>query len=566
VSALVIDYGETLERHIAAVSAAIAATPAIATRYPIRWLAVALIDGDEGLDREMAAAAGGQEIMAATQAARVELEAELGGAAVTAVAAARYEWINRLVGDVVDRSTAPGASPSDRIDAVVTHRWLGIPIFLFAMWGVFKLTTDVAGVFLDFIDGAVGGPIARMLSRLLAALGLGGSWVESLVVDGVLAGVGAVLTFLPVLLLLYVALGLLEDTGYMARAAFLMDRVMGGVGLPGKSFLPMLVGFGCTVPAITATRTLESRRDRILTGLLVPFMSCGARLPVYILIATAFFPAAAGTAVFAMYLLGIVVALLVGLVLRSTVLRSAASPPAIMELPPYRRPMVSSIWHHTWERTRAFLADAASIILVTSIVVWLLMSIDVGGTGSFADTDVEDSAFALAAGVAAPALEPMGLGTWEVSGSLLSGFVAKEVIIGTMAQVYGVEQPPPAEATFGDDLEELVTGFGEATRDTVLAIPGIVGIDLLPTADDDQPPGLVDRLEAEFEASSGGHGALAGAAFMVFVLLYTPCMAAIAAERRELGTRWMWTSIIGQTALAWVVAVAVFQVGKLAGF
>jgi ferrous iron transport protein B len=387
------------------------------------------------------------------------------------------------------------------------------------------------------------------------------------VTEGILTGVGAVLVFIPVLFTLYVALAFLEDTGYMARAAFVMDRAMRGIGLQGKSFLPMLVGFGCTVPAIYATRTLESDRDRTLTALLVPFMSCGARLPVYVLMATVFFPNHAGLIVFSMYLLGIVVAMAVGAILRRSVLRGGEAAPTIMELPPYRLPTVRSIWFHTWGRTRSFLRGAGTIILVTSVVVWLTMAIPVGGTGTFADTDVDDSAFAVAAGAVAPALAPLGFGSWEASGALLSGFVAKEVIIGTMAQVYGVEEHTASESgvPVSRDVSEIVVGFGVAAVDTIKAVPAIVGIDLGGSDEEETQGDLAIAIDAGFEESSDGHGALAALAFMVFVLLYTPCMAAIAAQRHELGTRWMWGSVVGQTALAWVMAFVVFQGGLLLG-
>jgi ferrous iron transport protein B len=283
--------------------------------------------------------------------------------------------------------------------------------------------------------------------------------------------------------------------------------------------------------------------------------------------ATVFFPDHAGLVVFSMYLLGIVVAMAVGAILRRSVLRGGEAAPTIMELPPYRLPTFRSIWFHTWGRTRAFLRGAGTIILVTSVVVWLAMAIPVGGTGTFADTDVDDSAFAAAAGAVAPALAPLGFGSWEASGSLLSGFVAKEVIISTMAQVYGVEEDTASESEVPifQDVSEIVVGFGRAAVDTVKAVPAIVGIDLRESDEEEIQGDLAIAIDAGFEESSDGHGALAALAFMVFVLLYTPCMAAIAAQRHELGTRWMWGSVVGQTALAWVMAFVVFQGGLLLG-
>ncbi len=254
------------------------------------------------------------------------------------IADRRYRWINQLVHVAVDRPASAKKSLTDRIDSIITHRYLGIPIFFAVMWAVFKLTTDVSAPYLDWITGVINGPIANWVVSILIAMGLGDTWVVSFFVDGIIAGVGGVLVFVPVLTFLYLALAVLEDTGYMSRGAYVMDRVMSKIGLHGKSFLPMLVGFGCTVPAFYATRTLENEKDRILTGLLVPFMSCSARLPVYILFGAAFFPKHAGTAVFSMYLLGILTAIGLGIVLRKTAFKGKDQSSLIIELPPYRLP------------------------------------------------------------------------------------------------------------------------------------------------------------------------------------------------------------------------------------
>ena len=561
-----IDFGPQVESSIGKTVSEIERHPAIVGRYPTRWLAVALLDDDHGVVAQVAALPGGAAVVDVARRQRLSLRDELGEPIDMTIAGARYQWINDTARDATHHAEDTPVSFTDRLDAVVTHRFLGIPLFLVAMWAVFKLTTDVAAAFLDWVGEAVSGPAARLVAWLLSLVGLGDTWVQSLAVDGILVGVGAVLAFVPVLVVLYMALAVLEDSGYMARAAFVMDRVMGSVGLQGKSFLPMMVGFGCTVPAIYATRTLESERDRILTALLVPFMSCGARLPVYVLIASVFFSANAGLMVFAMYLLGIVTALTVGGALRRSVFGGGEPTPTIMELPPYRKPTLRSLWRHTWGRTRSFLRAAATIILVTSMVVWLLMAIPLGGSGSFADTEIEDSAFRGVAGAVSPVLQPLGFGSWEATGSLLSGFVAKEVVISTMAQTHAVAAEEVKTTTSPlDDLRQLVTGALAATIDTAKAIPAIVGIDLVSEATDERTSDLTAAIRNDFETTSGGHGSLAGLAFMIFILLYTPCMAAAAAERHELGSRWMWSSILGQTALAWVVAFAVFQGGVLLG-
>ncbi len=562
-----IDYGQDIESAIEQLVEQIDQLPEISSRYPTRWLAIAVLDRDPGVDEQLQDLESGPDVLDLRDQLVAVLRESLGETVDTAIAGRRFDVVHDIATDTADGLSDATLTRTDRIDAVVTNRFLGIPIFLAAMWVVFKITTDVAGAFLDWVDGAVSGPVSRLVSSLVTVVGLGGSWVESLLVDGAVAGVGAILVFVPVLISLYLALAFLEDTGYMARAAFVMDRLMRGVGLQGKSFLPMLVGFGCTVPAVYATRTLDNERDRILTSLLVPFMSCGARLPVYVLISAVFFPDSAGLVVFSLYLLGIIVALVLGVILRKTALPVTEYAPTIMEMPPYRMPTVRTIWFHTWIRAKSFLEEAGTIIFVTMLVVWLLMAIPVSGAGSFADTDVDDSAFAAVAGVVAPVFEPAGFGSWEASGALLSGFVAKEVVIGTMAQVYGVEgsESTGDDPSVIDSIKELVVGFGEATLDAIKAIPGIIGIDLGSDDEAEHSSALMSSIRAGFEESSGGHGRLAALAFMVFVLLYTPCIAAVGAIRHEVGTRWMWFSVIGQSLIAWVFAVAVFQGGQFLG-
>ena len=564
---LVVDYGPDLEAEIEAIEKVIEAHAPVRDRFPARWLALELLEDGDDLRVRLATMPGGDRVLAAADESGARLRERFGESATVLVPNGRYGWINTLVLEAVTQAEPDRTPLSDRIDKIATHRWLGLPIFLASMWVVFKLTVDISAVFLDWVDGVMGGPIARWMAALVQAIGLGGTWFESLVVDGVVAGVGGILVFIPVLMALYLALGLLEDSGYMARAAFVMDRTMRRLGMQGKSFLPMLVGFGCTVPAMYATRTLERRRDRVLTGLLVPFMSCGARLPVYVLMAAVFFPRSRGTVVFAMYLLGIVIALALGFIINRTVFRKEAATPLLMELPPYRLPTLRSVWLQMWRRTSAFIRDAGTIILGTSLVVWLLMAVPISGAG-FADVAVEDSAFGAVSSAVAPALSPAGFGSWEATGALITGFVAKEVVVSSLSQVYGVagRDQTVAPTTFVEDVREIGSTFLEASIDTVKAVPAIVGIDLLEDGVEEEQGALLTAVRESFEESSGGRGALAALAFMVFVLLYTPCMAAVAAERHELGASWMWVSIFGQTALAWAMAVLVFQVGSLMGW
>lgn len=569
VSSTYVSYDQEIEEEVARLVAAIEQVPELRATYGPRWLAIQLLEGDETLRAEVQAiTSADNDVLRVLKSSVTRLEGIYGSDLDVMLTDQRYTFVNGLVRRVLKRPAEQSVTWSDRIDKIVTHRILGIPIFLALMWIVFKVTTDVAGPFLDWVDGVITGPITNWSVALLGLVGLGGTWVESLLVDGIIAGVGGVLVFVPVLMALYLALGLLEDSGYMARAAFVMDRLMHALGLHGKSFLPMIVGFGCSVPAIYATRTLENEKDRILTGLLVPFMSCSARLPVYVLLAAIFFPAYAGQVIFGLYLLGILAAVVLGIILKQTMFRSKARSPFIMELPPYRLPTPKGIWFHVWEHTSSFVRKAWTIIMVTSIVVWLLIALPVRGTGSFANTELNDSAFATVSGVIAPVFAPLGFASWEQSGALVTGFVAKEVIISTMGQIYAVDEAAEeAEpTTFVEDVGGIVTSFGTATVDAVKSIPLIVGINLFEAEEEEADGGLMGAVQASFEQSSGGHGALAALAFMVFVLLYTPCMVAVAASRQELGLKWMWFSVVGQFVIAWLAAFIVFQGGRLLGW
>ena len=562
---LVIDYGPVVELHISSLVDAVIARPAVEDLGAPRWIALQLLAGDEAWRARVAAVPGGDDVLATAQSNRDVIAQETGFEVELVLAERRFDWISRLVAAATG-SEGTGAVWSDRVDRVLTHRWLGLPVFLAVMWIVLQVTADVTAPYLDWVEAMIGGPISRWAVGILSFFGLAGGWVKSLVVDGILAGVGAVLAFVPVLFALYLMLALLEDSGYMARAAAVMERGMRALGIPGKAFLPMMVGFGCTVPAIYATRTLDSSRDRLLTGLITPFMSCGARLPVYVLLGSAFFAGRAGAVIFAMYLLGIGVAVAVGFVLSRTVLSEEEPAPFVMVMPEFRLPNPRTVWSLVKLRTWDFLRGAGTVIMVTSVGVWLLLSIPVDGEGGFTDTEVEESAFGAASVAVAPVMEPLGFGEWEQAGALFTGFIAKEVVVSTMAQLYSVEEPEPAARSdgFGEALRKIGTTFMAATGDTVRSIPSVVGLDFAEV--DDEPSGeLQSAIRTSFETSSGGYGRLAALAFMVFVLLYTPCMAAVAAFRQEFGTKWMWVSVIGQFMVAWAGAFIVFQGGRMLG-
>ena len=559
-------YDNEIEAEIARLGDLIGRNPPLAATYNPRWLAIQLLEGDESLRNKVSNLPDSQPILAALAASRGRLQQSYGEDVDVALVDRRYAFVHALVQDAVVQTHQRRISKSDRIDRFVTHPIAGIPIFLALMWVVFKVTIDVSAPYLDWIDLVITGPITHWAAALLGAVGLGGTWAEKLAVDGVIAGVGGVLVFVPVMLALYLVLAVLEDCGYMSRAAMVMDRLMRKVGLQGKSFLPMIVGFGCSVPAIYATRTLENRRDRILTGLLVPFMSCSARLPVYVLFAAIFFPQYASLAIFAMYLLGILIAIVVGLLLNQTLFKSTEQSHFIMELPPYRLPTLRNIWRQMWERTSSFIRNAWTLILAVSVALWFLLAIPArGAESSFAAVPVGDSVFGAVSDAIAPVFAPLGFGRWQASGALITGFVAKEVVIATMAQIYRVDLPAAADAPpppFVEDVVLIGTSFVQATIDTVKSIPLVIGINLFGTQAQEAPTALMKAVHADFDASSAGHGALAGLAFMVFVLLYTPCVTAVAAAKHELGTRWMWVSVLGQLAIAWLVALIVFQGGK----
>ncbi len=564
---LLVDYGTEIENEISHLQSIIEKYDDLETAYATRWLAIKLLEEDKDISTKVAQMQGGDALLVETQESINHLREIYGDDVDTIIADRRYGWINGLVKEVVQKSQSDQRTLSDKIDKVLTSRIFGIPIFLAVMWVVFKITTDLSAPMLDWIDGVISGPISNWVIAILNWVRLGGTWVESLLVEGVIAGVGGVLVFVPVMAFLYVALAILEDSGYMARAAFVMDRLMHGLGLHGKSFLPMIVGFGCTVPALMATRTLDNEKDRILTGLLVPFMSCGARLPVYVLLASIFFPENSGMVIFWMYILGIVIAILIGLLLKNTLFKGKEQSPFVMELPPYRLPTMKGLWIHMWERTSAFLKKAWSIILITSVIIWLLLALPVGA-GVFAETRVDNSAFASLSRTIAPAFDPLGFGDWKMSGPLVTGFVAKEVVISTMNQVYDleeIEEEPSKQTTFLEDIGDILVSLINAVWDTIRSIPLIIGIDVFEAEEEAEPTTLMMAVEEGFEEASGGHGALASVAYMAFVLLYTPCMVAVAAERKELGAKWMWLSIFGQLFIAWVVGFLIFQGGRLLG-
>ncbi|MDP1720337.1 MAG: ferrous iron transport protein B [Candidatus Nanopelagicaceae bacterium] len=430
----------------------------------------------------------------------------------------RINFVSNLLDSSV-RRTSTTTTLSDRVDKVLTAPFLGALALLGVLWVVFQSTTTLASPFQNWISSFISGVIAPPIANALTSI----PWLKGLIVDGVISGVGTLLTFLPVMSIMFLLLSLLEDSGYMARAAVVSDRVMRFAGLPGKALLPLIVGFGCNVPAVSATRALSDARHRLIVGLTVPFTACSARLAVYIFVAGIFFGKNAGTVVFGMYIVSITLVILFALFLRLTFIRGATREPLLIELPPYRLPTSTFVFTDAWLRIRGFLKEVGGIVVITVVAIWILMAVPIGGDHQFANTPVNESAYGAIAKGITPLFAPAGFDDWHTAGALVTGFVAKEVVISSWAQNYAVDSP---------NRRLLISDLGK-------------------------------KLKRDFERSSSGHSTAAVLAFLIFLTAYTPCVATVAAQRREFGLKWALTGIAFQLAIAWLLAVAVFQIGRL---
>ena len=517
--------------------------PELVGRYPLRWLTYKLMEGDPHVRNEVNLEGG-----ALFAEALHHLRRAHGEDIESLMADARYGLASGLTKEVLVKPELRKTELTEKIDRIVLNRFLGIPIFLAAMWLLFKLTFNLSAPFGEWIKAMVEGPFKRWAAALMGGIGAP-DWTVSLVNDGVIAGVGFVLVFVPVIFAMMFFITFLEGSGYMARAAFVMDRAMHAIGLHGKSFIPMLLGFGCNVPGIYATRTLENPRDKILTALLVPLMSCGARLPVYVLFVGVFFPNNSGTVIWSLYVMGILLAILMGLIFKKTLFRGEA-PMFIMELPPYRMPSFTSLCLHTWEKGKHFLFKAGTYIFAVSILVWFMLNLPWGVEHK------RDSYLGQSGAAMAPIFQPMGFGTWEAASSLITGVIAKEIVVGTMGEIYTPKHDEKKETpTLGEDLKEIVVSFGAAAKTAVTTLLFIPGEE---EKEKDQ--------SALNQAVKAGFTPLTSYAFMAFVLLYMPCMIVGAAMRQEFGT-WKWVAVAFsyQTVLAWTVALIIYQGGTLLG-
>ena len=540
----VLNYGNDIETALSLLSGCVHQYyPTLPGTYPERWLLLKLLEGDELILKEVNIQQGDLPVALfehLQRAHRDDIEALM--------ADARYGRATGLAHEVVKKQREQGVELTEKIDRVVLNRFFGIPIFMAAMWLLFKLTFDLSAPFGAWISAMTEGPFKRWAAALLGGIGAP-DWTVSLVNDGVIAGVGFVLVFVPVIFAMMFFITFLEASGYMARAAFVMDRTMHAIGLHGKSFIPMLLGFGCNVPGIYATRTLENPKDKILTALLVPLMSCGARLPVYVLFVGVFFPDNSGTIIWSLYIMGILLAVMMGYLFKKTLFRGEA-PMFIMELPPYRMPSFTSLCLHTWEKGKHFLFKAGTYIFAVSILVWFMLNLPWGVEHK------RDSYLGQAGATIAPIFQPVGFGTWEAASALITGVIAKEIVVGTMGEIYiPKHEEKTVTPTLQEDLKEIVVSFGTAAKTaakTLLYIP----------ADGEQE----EDQSALKQAIMAGFTPLSSYAFMAFVLLYMPCVIVGVAMRQEFGT-WKWAGVgfLYQTILAWVVALIIYQGGLLLG-
>lgn len=443
---------------------------------------------------------------------------------------ARLDWTAGILRGL-DMHAVDHVTLSDRIDRVLLHPVIGVLVFLAVLFVVFQATTTLASPMQDWIDVTFRGWCTDGLDLLLGLFGpsVSGGWLRSLLVDGLLDGVVTVLTFIPVMGIMFLLLSILEDSGYMARAAFVMDRAMRALGLDGRAFLPIIVGFGCNLPALAATRTLSDSRQRVLTGMLVPFAACSARLSVFLVLAHAFFPKYAGLVVFLMYVASVMVILLVGVLLRHTMFRGLEPEPLMLALPAYQCPRALQLARSVLLRLWGFIRGASVIIISMITALWLLQGIPVtANAGGFAHVDdVHDSAYGVLADAVAPVFAPAGFDDWHASAALITGFVAKEVVVGSMSQSYHADEP--------DDATSQQAGEGT----------------------------LGQKLRASFDQSSHGHGKAAAIAFLLFTLAYTPCLATVAEMRRQFGTKVTARSVLLSLAVAYVIAIIAFQTLRL---
>jgi ferrous iron transport protein B len=508
-----VKYGKEIDRHIDKLSNLLSCYNILEGKYSSRWLSVKLLEQDTEIIEKIKKNKSSEEIMTKISEYREDIKKFFNEDPEIIIAERRYGFINGLYKETVTRTREDKISTSEKIDSILTHRLAGIPVFLLFMWIVFQLTFTLGNPPMKliefFIDSFGNFIVVHMKEGIL----------RSLIVDGIIGGVGGVVIFLPNILLLFLAIAILEDTGYMARVAFIVDKLMHSIGLHGKSFIPMLIGFGCSVPAIMATRTLESRRDRLTTILIIPLMSCGARLPVYTLLTGAFFsPSMAGNILFSIYITGFILAVIMAKIFRKFLFPGESSP-FVMELPPYRLPTLNSVIIHMWEHACLYLQKAGTILLAISILMWFLTNFPQKNS-SITQSEKISSSYAGQIGMSMePFIKPLGF-DWKIGIALFSGFAAKEVIVSTLGTIYNLE---------------------ETDNNTV---------------------SLRELLKNDKNFSP-----LIAYTLMMFILIYVPCMATIIVIWKETNSLYWPLFVVFYTlTLAWIIAFVTYQGGKLLGF
>ena len=534
-----INHGTELEQSIDRLKHLIWKTPTIQYTYSTRYLAIKYLENDKEIEKVVESLPNRDEIIAARYEENQRIRDILGSGIESSMVDAKYAFVQGALAETYEpnKGSKTRNTLTDKIDAVVTNRWAAFPIFFFLLYVVFEGTFVIGDYPMGWIEWIVG--------KLGAFVGstMADGWIRDLVVDGIIGGVGSVLVFLPNILLLYLFISLLEDSGYMARAAFITDRLMHKIGLHGKSFIPMIMGFGCNVPAVMATRTIESPKSRLITMLIIPLMSCAGRMPVYILIAGAFFPRHAGLVLLGLYALGILLAIL-GAKILSRFFKDDDLP-FVMELPPYRVPTAKSVLRHTWEKGKQYLQKMSGVILVFSVAIWFLGYFPNHNAYNTVKEQQEHSYIGYIGKAMEPVLEPLGF-DWRMGVGIVAGVGAKELVVSTLGVMYAPEEPVEVSAPVIDNRDTIIEVDEVTTKDTSI----------------NEAAGET-RLQKALQRSITPAAALA---YMVFILLYFPCIATFIAIRRESGS-WKWAILtaVYTIILAWIAAFITFRIAMLFG-
>jgi ferrous iron transport protein B len=535
----------------------------VSDKANLRWLSLKLLEGDSHAF-ELA----GAEIGPLVDRWQKVIATRAGEEADIYIADARYSHAHALARHCINERGKLDRTLSDRIDQVVLNRVVGIPIFLIIMYLMFMFTINIGGAFIDFFDMTVGALMVDGLGAVMAQAGMP-DWSRVILAEGIGGGIQVVSTFIPIIACLYLFLSMLEDTGYMARAAFVMDRAMRTIGLPGKAFVPMIVGFGCNVPAVMATRTLENQRERKLTILMNPFMSCGARLPVYALFVAAFFPSNGQNLVFLLYLIGIAVAVLTGMIMRRTLL-SGESAGFMMELPPYHIPTLKGVSLRTWDRVKLFIRDAGKVIVTMVLALNLLNS--VGTDGSFGNMEPDKSILAAVGQSITPVFAPLGIGenNWPATVGIFTGILAKEVVVGTLDSLYsklasqeqGTAQQQeriqlwPTLLAAAATIPENLAAIRDRVLDPLSMDVGDVSSSEAAAQAQEVSSGIFGAMASRFDGQAGAF------AYLLFILLYFPCVATMGAITRETGGAWAMFVAAWTTGVAFTTSTIFYQVAR----